>query len=388
MVVPGEPERSTDRGTPLSQASSSAREATATGLQSSIDEETNKSPDHQENVVTQTHSSTAISNISSNNDHSSSSKNNNNNSSSSSSSSNNKIRCPLPQPSMMPNDSHLRKDSSPDRTDQQPDDAGECFPVKTNISRPNITAGLEQFASPHIGHQMEILDLGIDAIKEPSSKAQKIDGSCSENLLELSEDDIENGAPGNHEAKPTPICEEQDRDNGLFSNEEIANHQVYPQDTYSFLSLHGPFDQPIFFGMGIMVSFFQLSLVFMMLLSVLHPDWGTKHDDNPADGVLSNIVAGNASPVVQATQFLAILSYILFADASILDITAAVEAFPNFSKVANGDKVKCMVFSSMVRFLQGFLAMFAAFLLIITSNTAVEIVLNFSAVVSKQLNFK
>eukprot|EP00536_Pseudo-nitzschia_multiseries_P014994 jgi/Psemu1/216542/e_gw1.800.32.1 len=207
-----------------------------------------------------------------------------------------------------------------------------------------------------------------------------MDGSCNENLLDLSEDDIENGAPGNNGANPTPIFEEQDRDNGLFSNEEIADHQVYPQDTYSFLSLHGPFDQPIFFGMGIVVSFFQLSLVFMMLLSVLHPDWGTKHDDNPADGVLSNIVAANASPVVQATQFLAILSYILFADASILDITAAVEAFPNFSKVANGDKVKCMVFSSMVRCLQGFLAMFAAFLLIITSNTAVEIVLNFSAV--------
>eukprot|EP00536_Pseudo-nitzschia_multiseries_P008607 jgi/Psemu1/20836/gm1.20836_g len=256
----------------------------------------------------------------------------------------------------MPNESPLRKDSLPYRTDQQPDDAGDCFPVKANISRPNITAGLEQFASPHIGHQMEILDLDIDAIKEPSSKAQKMDGSCNENLLDLSEDDIENGAPGNNGANPTPISEEQDRDNGLFSNEEISDHQVYPQDTYSFF--------------------------------VLHPDWGTKHDDNPADGVLSNIVAANASPVVQATQFLAILSYILFADASILDITAAVEAFPNFSKVANGDKVKCMVFSSMVRFLQGFLAMVAAFLLIITSNTAVEIVLNFSAVVSKQLNFK
>eukprot|EP00536_Pseudo-nitzschia_multiseries_P016843 jgi/Psemu1/222833/e_gw1.1262.7.1 len=166
----------------------------------------------------------------------------------------------------------------------------------------------------------------------------------------------------------------------MFSVEKIANHQVYPQDTYSFLSLHGPFDQPIFFGFGIMVSCFQLSLVFMMLLSVLHPHWGTRHSDNPADGVLPNIVAANTSPVVQATQFLAILSYVLFADASILDITAAVEAFPNFSKVANGDKVKCMVFSSMVRFLQGLLAMFAVFLLIITSNTAVEIVLNFPAV--------
>eukprot|EP00536_Pseudo-nitzschia_multiseries_P012630 jgi/Psemu1/209266/e_gw1.493.44.1 len=207
-----------------------------------------------------------------------------------------------------------------------------------------------------------------------------MDGSCNDNSLDLFEDDIENSAPGNHGANPTPISEEQDRDNGLFSVEEIANHQVYPQDTYSFLTLHGPFDQPIFFGLGIMISFFQLSLVFMMLLSVLHPHWGTRHDDNPADGVLSNIVAANSSPVVQATQLLSILSYVLIADASILDIAAAVEAFPSFSKVADGDKVKCMVFSSMVRFLQGLLAMFAVFLLIITSDTAVEIVLNFSAV--------
>eukprot|EP00536_Pseudo-nitzschia_multiseries_P014915 jgi/Psemu1/216239/e_gw1.787.18.1 len=200
-------------------------------------------------------------------------------------------------------------------------------------------------------------------------------------VTRLSEDDIENVAPRNYYgANPTPSCREEDKHNGLFSNAATANRQVYAQDTYSFLSLHGPFDQPIFFGIGMIVSLFQLSLILMMLLSVLHPHWGTKHDDNPADGVLPNIVAANSSPVVQATQFLAILSYILFADASILDITAAVEAFPNFSKVAKGDKVKCMVFSSMLRCFQGFMAMVAAFLLIITSDTAVEIVLNFSAV--------
>eukprot|EP00537_Pseudo-nitzschia_pungens_P014394 CAMPEP_0172387980 /NCGR_PEP_ID=MMETSP1061-20121228/5161_1 /TAXON_ID=37318 /ORGANISM="Pseudo-nitzschia pungens, Strain cf. pungens" /LENGTH=1394 /DNA_ID=CAMNT_0013117749 /DNA_START=764 /DNA_END=4948 /DNA_ORIENTATION=- len=164
-------------------------------------------------------------------------------------------------------------------------------------------------------------------------------------------------------------------------NENQDPSTSYPQDCYTFLSLHGPFAEPVFFWMGMMVVFFQISLICMMLLSVLHPQWGTKHEDNPSSDVnrLAKFIAANSSPVVQATQFLAILSYVLFAEASMLDITTAVETWPVWNKATFRENFGAF-FSCALRLFQGTLATLAVFLLIVTSETAVEIVLNFSAV--------
>ena len=47
----------------------------------------------------------------------------------------------------------------------------------------------------------------------------------------------------------------QQEDIGRFSERIDA---TYPADCYSFLTLHGPFEKPLFFGFGILVWLFQV----------------------------------------------------------------------------------------------------------------------------------
>eukprot|EP00537_Pseudo-nitzschia_pungens_P007903 CAMPEP_0172377530 /NCGR_PEP_ID=MMETSP1060-20121228/68956_1 /TAXON_ID=37318 /ORGANISM="Pseudo-nitzschia pungens, Strain cf. cingulata" /LENGTH=288 /DNA_ID=CAMNT_0013105223 /DNA_START=585 /DNA_END=1448 /DNA_ORIENTATION=- len=126
----------------------------------------------------------------------------------------------------------------------------------------------DNHASSCAGHEMELLELNIDAVKEASdsqrSEAKDMDACPIENSLEVSEDDdIESGAPENHvkdsirsvvRADPSEDrfnrnsqqegkTNSGDRDNAVFYVENNP-HELYPEDTYSFLSLHGPFDQP------------------------------------------------------------------------------------------------------------------------------------------------
>jgi len=161
------------------------------------------------------------------------------------------------------------------------------------------------------------------------------------------------------------------------SSKKRGELEIFPSDCYSFLSLHGPFDNPLFFSFGMMVFIFQMMFLLLMVLSVLHPKWNDSRDgDNPGKGIVASFIPANSSPLIQATQFLAILSFVVFADASFLDMTRSVETFPKRS----ADATRCMVFSCVLRFLQGGLATLVTLLLIITSESVIEIVLNFAAV--------
>ena len=169
------------------------------------------------------------------------------------------------------------------------------------------------------------------------------------------------------------------------SNNKLGKVENFPSDCYSFLSLHGPCDNPLFFCFGMMVYVFQMRFLLLMVFSVLHAKWHDNGDvDNPETGMLASFIPANSSPLVQATQFIATLSFIVFADASFLDIARSVETFPTCSAEAT----KCMVFSCVLRFSQGVIAMFVTLLLIITSDSVMDIVLNFAAVVSTLIHFK
>eukprot|EP00536_Pseudo-nitzschia_multiseries_P001898 jgi/Psemu1/182348/e_gw1.25.2.1 len=165
---------------------------------------------------------------------------------------------------------------------------------------------------------------------------------------------------------------------------------IYPPDCYSFISLHGPsLEDWKMFTLGLTVFFVQCALISMMWFSVLHPKWGTREEDNPGESNLAKVIAANASPVLQATQFIALLSYVMFTDASMTDITTAVETFPIYesnnggsddSKKIDDGKLWCHYLSCVLRCVQGAMAVAAAFLLVVTSDTAVDVVLNFAAV--------
>jgi len=160
-----------------------------------------------------------------------------------------------------------------------------------------------------------------------------------------------------------------------------GNKEKYPKDCYSFLSLYGPIRNPIFFGFGLMVFMFQMAFLALMIASVVHPSWSTNGDvDNPGVTFLAGIINSNSSPLVRATQIIAIVSYVVFSDASLQDVVKAVETFPRFDQATSRDRIGCMVFSCTLRFTQGFLAIIVALILVITSSNVIDIILNFTAI--------
>eukprot|EP00536_Pseudo-nitzschia_multiseries_P018400 jgi/Psemu1/55421/gm1.55421_g len=118
------------------------------------------------------------------------------------------------------------------------------------------------------------------------------------------------------------------------------------------------------------------TLFTFMILSVVFPEMRTIGEvDNPDSDAadvdwFAGFIPANVTNLVRTTQIVSILSYVVFADASLLDISKAVEMFPS-------------LFQSSIRddnYNSGFLAIFAVFLLIMTSSEVTEIILNFTAV--------
>lgn len=122
-----------------------------------------------------------------------------------------------------------------------------------------------------------------------------------------------------------------------------------------------------------------------MVLRVIHPKLSTnENDDNPDAGLEGSFwayfVPANAGNLSKATQFMALITYCVFADESLKDICTAVETFPNFRRVKPGDKVGLIITSCILRLLQGVLATFVVFLLVGSTVDVIDIILNFTAV--------
>jgi len=220
------------------------------------------------------------------------------------------------------------------------------------------------------------LDLSMDNIEETTMAGVNI---------ALLEDKCDDDKEQEDNAKALLLLESGSPLFKRKSSKKLGELDIFPSDCYSFLSLHGPFDNPLFFSFGMMVYIFQMMFLLLMVLSVLHPKWNDNGDtDNPGSDILASFIPTNSTPLVQASQFLALLSYIVFADASFWDVARSVETFP----ICSGEATKCMVFSCVLRFSQGLTAMFVTLLLIITSESVIDIVLNFAAVVSTLIHLK
>ena len=121
-----------------------------------------------------------------------------------------------------------------------------------------------------------------------------------------------------------------------------------------------------------------------MLLSIFNKQLRTSEDDtdNPrADiDIFGRVIPANANILSKMAQLMCLIAYVAFADESLQDILTAIECFPKFSRRAPGDKLPCMVLSSLLRLAQGLLAVSVVFVLIVTTSDVVEIILNFTAV--------
>ena len=114
-----------------------------------------------------------------------------------------------------------------------------------------------------------------------------------------------------------------------------------------------------------------------MVMRVLE---GNDEVDNPGESMFASFIPSNVSRLSRFTQAMALLSYCIFADASVLDVVKAVETFPNSTNAKSGDKIGCMIFSCVLRLSQGLLAIIVALLLVLQTQDVVDIILNFTAV--------
>ena len=57
-----------------------------------------------------------------------------------------------------------------------------------------------------------------------------------------------------------------------------------------------------------------------------------------------------------------------------------VETFPRFDTATNDDRTRRVIFSCFLRFVQGGMAIFSSFVLVVNSSNVIEIILNFTAV--------
>eukprot|EP00536_Pseudo-nitzschia_multiseries_P018852 jgi/Psemu1/116984/gw1.3244.2.1 len=122
-----------------------------------------------------------------------------------------------------------------------------------------------------------------------------------------------------------------------------------------------------------------------MILSVVYPKMRTAGEvDNPSseDSGFGTFIPSNVTDLVRTTQIAAILSYMIFADASLMDICTGIDMLPPLFQSNGYDKFYLgrIVFACILRCIQGILAVFAVFLLVMTSSEVIEIILNFTAV--------
>jgi len=103
-------------------------------------------------------------------------------------------------------------------------------------------------------------------------------------------------------------------------------------------------------------------------------------NDNPGSNFFARFIPAGTSTIVMLTQLVSLGAYVVFPDAGLKDVVTAVRTYPRSSKIQSGDQVWIMRLSCVLRLIQGASAMIATLLLILTSNTVVDIILNFTAV--------
>ncbi len=83
----------------------------------------------------------------------------------------------------------------------------------------------------------------------------------------------------------------------------------------------------------------------------------------------------------RCTHVIAFLAYVVFPESALQDIVNACKYFPSpfYTDLGDGHHKWHMVFSCILRFTQGFLGILSAWVLIVTSETVVDVILNFAA---------
>jgi len=178
------------------------------------------------------------------------------------------------------------------------------------------------------------------------------------------------------EERRSKYIKNKERIKSISEGDDSAN---FPPDCYSFISLYGPGE--LVFWIGLMVFGFQMVFLGCALLSIANPKWRTgTTSDNPWDGVIAGLFATEVGPILRTTQFMSLITSVIFVDSSVHDIITAVHTFPNFAMaISSRDRVWCMAFSCILRLSQGLFALLVSIFLVFNSDNVIDVILNFTA---------
>jgi hypothetical protein len=173
------------------------------------------------------------------------------------------------------------------------------------------------------------------------------------------------------------------------NTEDIDNNNKYPEDCYSLIALSGPVSNQWqkkkirSFAFGFVVFLFQMLFLGLLFFGVVHVKLGTVEDPgNPDsdDHFWASFMPPNNKHIVVVTQVVSLLAFVLFPDSSLQDVVKAVQWFPMSSTKENSNQVFYLRFACILRGMQGFVACLTAWLLVMTSPSVVDIILNFTAI--------
>eukprot|EP00537_Pseudo-nitzschia_pungens_P017160 CAMPEP_0172406230 /NCGR_PEP_ID=MMETSP1061-20121228/69902_1 /TAXON_ID=37318 /ORGANISM="Pseudo-nitzschia pungens, Strain cf. pungens" /LENGTH=155 /DNA_ID=CAMNT_0013141743 /DNA_START=5 /DNA_END=468 /DNA_ORIENTATION=- len=105
----------------------------------------------------------------------------------------------------------------------------------------------------------------------------------------------------------------------------------YPRDCFSFIAQGDASSLPFWYGW--MVAFFELSFIFLIILSKVYRPMSANEDvDNPNKfaeyAPYANWLPANSTGIVRVTQIFAVFAIVLFSDESLNDLSSAVRFFP------------------------------------------------------------
>eukprot|EP00531_Pseudo-nitzschia_arenysensis_P000704 CAMPEP_0116123948 /NCGR_PEP_ID=MMETSP0329-20121206/5021_1 /TAXON_ID=697910 /ORGANISM="Pseudo-nitzschia arenysensis, Strain B593" /LENGTH=968 /DNA_ID=CAMNT_0003617899 /DNA_START=197 /DNA_END=3101 /DNA_ORIENTATION=+ len=168
----------------------------------------------------------------------------------------------------------------------------------------------------------------------------------------------------------------------------------YPTDSYSLIAMNGPKPSFLWYELwseqkcfyfwlfGMMVFLFQTSLYALVLFGQTDMRWGTvPSSGNPASGFFADLIPPNTSGFVRVAQVVSLLVYVIFPDSTVNDLLNAYKYFPRcLCSNTNEDPVWAMRFACFLKGSQALFGIVTTWLLVMTSDSVLAIILNFTAI--------
>ena len=176
-------------------------------------------------------------------------------------------------------------------------------------------------------------------------------------------------------------------------NLAMRANDKYPHDCYSFIALYGhqtdtpwTWQRVLCFLFGLLPFIFQIILLVLLAFSKTNELRGTIGEtDNPDQGregllgLFANFTPANSTPIIKTTQIVSLAAYAIFPDSSLQDVVRAFQLFP-LGSACRRKGLGYLRFSCILRLTQGIVGMIVTLILVLTSSTVVDIILNFTAV--------